>query len=587
MVVWAVLRHIEGSQMILKLMAAALVLAGCASQGTNPRKADLILTNGKVYTVNPAQPWADAVAVRDGKIVFVGPRDGVTAFAGPSTTMVDLDGKMLLPGFQDPHTHLATGGLAYTICPVFNLPDQAAILAKIKACAEEKPDAPIIRGEGWLGSQFDQNLPPRKELLDRIDTTRPIAFFDADGHSLWANSKAFEVYGITKDTPDPPGGTILHDPDTGALWGVLQEEGAINLIRRQWPPYTIEEVTAAIEWAQNMHLSFGITSVQDPSVELTAREYDVLDAYRTLNRQGRLKLRVAAALTWDRSAGVGQLEAMRKARRRSNSKNLHVTGVKFFVDGVVETHTALMLAPYSDRPDMFGLELVPRDTLIESVRLIDAEGFQAHFHAIGDAAVRNALDAVEAARSSNPNGDSRHQITHVQLVHPDDVNRFQSLGVTASFQPYWAFEDDYITDLTRPRVGPERINWTYPIGSLMNSGARVAFSSDWSVSSANPLLGVETAIMRVDPLTGSGTPFLPEQRIGLADAIAAYTRTGAYLNFADDERGSIEVGKLADMVVLDRNLFQIPVQEISDAKVLLTFIEGQVVYGNQADFTLR
>ena len=543
--------------------------------------ADLILTNAKVYTVDSERSWAEAVAIKDGKILFVGTDAETEPFIGPQTRIADLQDKLLLPSFQDAHSHFAKGGASATGCPVYELPDKETVLAEIRKCVEADPDSKIIRGYGWTIDQFDNGMPPSKDLLDAIESSRPLVFGDADGHALWANSKAFEVYGITKDTPSPEGGKVEKDPETGELWGTVHEETGMNLIRNKWPAFTDEEMISGIKYAQEYYHSIGITAVSESIVKLEGRDnYRSLPALSALNESGVLKMRVLAALLWDAQKGMEQLETFKNVRDEYSRNNLQVDAIKFWADGVVETHTAMMLEPYTDMPDSRGLMMVPLEQLMEAVPLVDAAGFQAHIHTIGDATARYALDAVEATWQTNGRRDARHQITHAQFVHPDDLERFTKLDVGVSFQPLWAYEDEYITYYTLPRVGPERIKWSYPIGTLMENGTRVAFSSDWPVSSANPFWGIETAITRLDPFTGEGTPFLPDERIDLADAIEAYTINAAYLNMLDDTTGSIEVGKFADLVVLDQNLFEIPVSAISDTNILMTMFEGDVVYGS-------
>jgi len=568
------------------ILAITLMLTACADQ---PQKlqasdADLVFTNGRIYTVDEERSWAEAVAISAGKIVYVGDAAGARELVTPDTRVVDLQGKMLLPSFQDVHSHLAPGGVAYSDCPVFDLESREAVLNEIKKCADENPKAEIIRGTGWTIDQFDEGRPPRKELLDAIDSTRPLVFGDADGHALWVNTAAFEAYGITRDTEDPAGGKIERDPETGDLWGTLHEETGMNLITSQWPAYSDDDIARGILYAQDHFHSLGITATQDAIVKLEGRaETRSLPAYQALNEQGKLNLRVSLALLWDAEKGMDQIQAFKQARREASKGRLRVDMVKFWADGVVETHTAMMLEPYTDEPETRGFMMVPRDQLMQAVPLADAEGFQIHIHAIGDATVRYALDAIEAAWQANGRRDGRHHINHVQFVHPDDIPRFQQLGVGASFEPFWAYQDEYITRFTLPRVGPERLQWTYPIGSILRTGATVAFSSDWTVSSANPLLGIETAVTRVDPISNAGQPFLPGERIGLDEAIAAYTINAAYLNAIDDRTGSVEVGKYADLIVIDRNLFEIPIQEVSDARVLLTLLEGKVMYGSLGD----
>jgi len=571
------------NQFRIGTICAVLALASCDAQVETSKTdfADTILTNAKVYTVDKNKSWADTVVVKDGKITFVGDQSGADQLTGPNTDVIDLNGQLLLPSFQDAHAHFANGGASYTGCPVYDLPDLETVLSTIEKCVAENPNAQIIRGYGWSIDQFDDGLPPAKELLDAIDSSRPLVFGDADGHALWANSKAFELYGITKDTPNPKGGKIEKDRTTGDVRGTVHEESAMNLIRDKWPAFTDEEIMSGIKIAQDLYHSLGITAASESIVKLEGRDgYRSLPALKAMNDSGDLKTHIVAALLWDAEKGTDQLDAFKSARDAYSDGKLHVKTIKFWADGVVETHTAMMLDFYADLPDSRGFMMVPRTQLMEGIRLVDAEGFQAHIHTIGDATARYALDAIEATWDANGRRDARHQVTHAQFVHPKDLERFAELDVGVSFQPLWSYEDDYITYYTLPRVGPERIKWSYPIGTLMENGTKVAFSSDWPVSSANPFWGIETAITRLDPLTGEGDVFLPAQRINLEQAIEAYTINAAYLNMLDETTGSIEVGKSADLVVLDQNLFEIPVSAISDTKVQMTIFEGEIVYKN-------
>ncbi|MEZ5892250.1 MAG: amidohydrolase [Parvularculaceae bacterium] len=573
---------------LLKTTAAILIgvsAAGCggkqdaATNDAAAQTADVILSNGRVYTVDADRSWASTVAIRDGKILYVG--DDASSFAGDATKVIDLGGKMVLPAFQDSHIHIASAGVAvFTECPLYSLPDKAAVLAAIADCVAKNPDAPLIRGGGWIISQFDEGLPPRKELLDAIDSTRPLIFGDADGHSMWLNSKAFEAFGITKDTPDPDGGKIQHNRETGELWGTLHET-AMSLVVDKWPAYSDDDIAAGILAAQDYLHSFGITSVTEAYIALEGTDTSrSLPAFKKVRDSGALKLRVEGALAWNADRGLEQVADLEAAREAYSGGLFQAKTIKFWADGVVETHTAKMLEPYSDMPETDGLLMIPRDELTAGAIAVDAKGFQIHIHAIGDATVRYALDAIEAAEAANGRRDARHHINHLEFIHPDDIERFAKLDVGASFEPLWAIADSYIIDFTLPQVGPERIKWTYPIGSVLRTGAHVALGSDWSVSSPDPLLGMETAVTRVNPNTNTGDPFLPDERISIEDAIAGYTIEAARYNLLDDTTGSIEVGKFADIVILEKNLLEIPPSEISDAHVLATLFEGEAVYGD-------
>jgi hypothetical protein len=358
--------------------------------------------------------------------------------------------------------------------------------------------------------------------------------------------------------------------------GSLQE-GAISLVRGHAPPVDLETRMSGLQYSIKMLNDYGITSIQDGSVE-----EDDLKAYRALDNRGELSLRVVGSQWWDRERGVEQIEQFKTLREQYTEGRVRATTVKIMQDGVMENYTAAMLEPYVGKGDTRGIPMVEPEALKTAVTALDAEGFQVHFHAIGDGAIRQSLDAVEAALTHNGDLGHRHHISHLQLIDPADVPRFADLGVVANFQPLWAFADSYITDLTVPFIGPERTRSLYPIASVHRNGGMIAFGSDWSVSTANPFHEIETAITRMGSAGETNEPFLPEQRIDLPLALAAFTINGAYVNTSEHETGSIEVGKYADLIVLDRNLFDIPPQEISETNVLMTMIEGQVVHGDLA-----
>lgn len=559
------------------LVAVVATLSACSKSD----EADLVLTNGQIYTMDANRSWADSVAISDGRIVYVGNRDGAEQFVGDSTRKVDLGKKMLLPAFQDVHIHPVYGGVHYLGCPLFDLYSLEEVLAAVSNCAASDADAPVIKGFGWTWGMFVGNDGPNKQMLDEIDDTRPIVIGDADGHTLWLNSKALEFAGINKETSDPPGGEIGRDPRTGELTGTLLEGPAMKLIDAKLPPVTQQDQIEGLRYAQSYLHSLGITTMHDAIVELTGNGvYRSLDAYKAMRDSGELKLRVVAALYWEPGEGLDQIDAMQAAREEYSGGRLQASTVKLWADGILETHTAKLLEPYLDQPDNDGLLMVPLQELMSGVAALDALGFQLHIHAIGDATVRYALDALEAARTVNGVRDGRHLTAHTQLVNDDDIDRFASLDVIAGFSPYWAYYEGYVAEINPAQLGPHRMDQMYPINRIASSGARIAFGSDWSVASADPLLGIETAITRVSPHDNDPTPvFLPDERITLDEAIAGYTIDAAFANFLDNETGSIEVGKFADLVVLEENLFEVEPAAISDSAVVATIMEGEIVYG--------
>jgi predicted amidohydrolase YtcJ len=548
--------------------------------------ADLLLRGGRVYPVDAERSWAQAVAVRDGTIVAIGTDDEVGGLAAAGTRVVDLADRMLLPGFIDAHVHASAAGLERMRCDLSGAHELEQYLDLVGRYVGEHPDAEWITGGGWAMDVFPGGMPSRHEL-DQVVPDRPVFLSNRDHHAAWVNTKALELAGVTATTSDPADGRIEREPD-GVPAGTLQE-GAMGLVERIVPRPSVEEQVAGIVEAQRYLHALGITGWQEAIVGNYAVVPDCFDAYLEADRRGLLTARVVGALWWQRGLGTGQLDGLAERRERAAGAGRFSAGtVKIMQDGVCENFTASMLSPYLDghghETVRSGQSFFDADELRESVTAIDARGFQVHFHAIGDRAVREALDALAAARSANGAGTGRHHISHIQVVHPDDVHRFAKLGVVANCQALWACEEPQMTELTLPFLGPERSTWQYPFGSLLRSGAQLCFGSDWPVSSPNPLWELHTAVNRRVPPgypyagPDAGNVFLPAERIGLHDAIAAATIGSAYVNHADHLSGTIEAGKAADLVVLDRNLFAGPADEIATANVDMTIVSGQVVH---------
>jgi len=543
--------------------------------------AELLMLNGKVYTVNHEQSWAEAIAITDGRIIWVGNSEDANQWQGEGTRTIDLGGKMVLPGFQDIHIHPVHSGVSYQQCALFDAEGVELLQQRIKQCAESEPGE-WIRGGGWLVTNFAPSGLPDKKLLDEIVPDRPVALKSSDGHSMWVNSLALELAGINADTQDPAGGRIDRYPNSTEPSGSLQETSAMNLVHIVEPELTQKELEAGLAYSRDHLHSLGITAVQDAMLKLTPGDaYFGLPAYLALEERGELNLHVINAMYWQNDISLEeQLPAFLKARDES-TPYIHNTAIKIWQDGVIETETAALLEPYLNRGDQFVGELLNEPAVLnEAVTALDAAGFQIHFHAIGDRAIRSAFDSIQAAREANGKHDNRHHISHIQLFSPEDIPRFAELDVVANFQPLWAIEDGYITDLTIPRIGEERGKFLYPIGSVQRTGARVAFGSDWYVTSANPLDGIEAAVTRLDPDGKTDEPLGENEEINLAQAIENYTLNSAYVNFLDVDTGSIEIGKLADIIVLDRNLFDVPASEINQVRVIATLFRGELVFGN-------
>jgi len=555
-------------------------------------QADLIFTGGPVYTVpeegramTRAQSdsgWpATAAAVRDGRIVAVGTAAELGGLAGDRTRVVGLHGRPLLPGFQDAHVHPAFAGMTMLRCDLAEASDADDALHRIRAYVAANPDREWIDGSGWRMDWFAGGTPSRA-LLDGVTGGRPAYLTNRDGHGAWVNSAALERAGVTAATPDPPDGRIEREPG-GEPQGTLHE-GAALLVGRLVPgPTQAEQLHGLLLAQQHLH-ALGITAWQDAIVGDYLGYPDPLPAYLAAARDGTLTARVEGALWWDRGRGGEQLDDLLARRHDGQVGRFRAGTVKIMQDGVAENFTAGMIDPYLDgcgcQTTNSGLSYVDPADLAEQVTRLDAAGFGVHVHAIGDRAVREALDAFEAARASNVVSPGRHHIAHLQVVHGDDILRFAQLSVTANMQALWAAHEPQMDDLTIPFLGSERAARQYPFGALLRAGARLAAGSDWAVSSANPLWGIHVAVNRVlppgegDPAAG---PLLPGQALSLAEAMAAYTAGSAYVNNLD-ETGAIAPGYLADLVVLDRDPFAGPPGEIASATVALTFVEGTEVY---------
>ncbi|HUF48080.1 MAG TPA: amidohydrolase [Vicinamibacterales bacterium] len=555
----------------MRRSALVVVVVAAACGGGSPAPADLVFRGGAIRTMEPARPTAEAVAVRDGRIVHVGTAAEAARLVGPATEVVDLAGRLLLPGFHDTHVHPVSGGIELGECdlnPAGTLADLERIIA---ACVAREPDAAWLRGGGFQLTLFADGAPPR-DLLDRLAPDRPAFLSSADGHTGWANSRALEVAGVTRDTPNPPPDGLIVRRADGEAQGTLRE-AAMGLVTRQMPEHADAQMRAGLERALAMAASFGITTLH----EANAGERS-LRAYRAVEDAGGLTARVIVALSTDAARGADQVADLVALRERHRGRLVQPVAAKLFVDGVIEGGTAALLEPYVDRPTFQGELRWPPEVLTATVRALDAAGFKVHLHAIGDRAIQVSLDALEAARAQDGGAGPRHVLAHIQLFDPADIPRFASLGAVASFQPLWAYADTYITQLTEPRLGPARSRWLYPIRSVVATGAIVSAGSDWSVTTMDPLPAIEVGVTRRDPDAAAGDAWLPDERVDLETMIRLYTTGGAMAGDLEEVTGSITPGKSADLIVLDRNLFEIPPTAISDARVLMTVFEGRVVY---------
>ena len=555
------------------VLCATVFIVACSNDREPKTGADTVLTNGHIYTVDSDRSIAKAVAISNGRIVYVGSDEGTADYIGDNTQVVDLGGRMLMPGFQDSHIHPIMAGIEAAACDLNELPGLPAYRSKILEYATNNPDVPWILGGGWAMSVFGPGGAPSKSILDELVPDRPVYLSSQDGHTGWANSAALAIAGIDKNTPDPADGRIDRDPVTGEAIGSLQE-GAMSLVTDHIPPASMETRLAGLRYSVELLNSYGITGIQDAIVY-----EDDLKTYAALAERGELSLHVVTSLWWENLEDLSQIEKLIALRDKYTNDAVDARTIKVMQDGVMENYTAAMLEPYLVPSGTRGIPMIEPEMLKTVVSQLDAAGFQVHFHAIGDAAVRQSLDAVEEALIDNGALGHRHHISHLQMVDPADIPRFKELDVVANFQPLWAYADEYVTELTIPFIGEARARWMYPIASVLKSGAMVAFGSDWSVSSANPFPQIETAITRKSAITDEMDAFIPEERIDLASAIAAFTINSAFVSRREQDTGSIEVGKLADLVLLDQNLFEIDAKDISETKALVTMYEGRIVHG--------
>lgn len=562
---------------VYRSMCGCLVLilaAGCHVERRQPAVgADRVLRGALVWTADEERPFAEAVAIHDGVLTYVGDASGVERFIGSGTEVLDLPGHMVLPGFQDSHAHPVSAGLELGECNLYEAQTVGDIERIVRGYVAANPDLPWIRGNGWALPVFPQASPSR-ELLDRLVPDRPAFFYAADGHSAWVNTHALRLAGVTRATPDPEGGRIERDLQTGEPSGTLRED-AMALVASRLPPYSAEERLDAARRALREANRLGITAITDADVG-----DETLEAYAELSRRGELSARVTVALASEVDAPVAkEVERLKAIRdRHLGLPRLTVNTVKLYTDGVIEARTAALLAPYLGGSGDTGPLVYQPDDLTARVVALDREGFQVHFHTIGDRAIRVAFDAIAEARRANGGRDRRPVLAHIELFDPSDIPRFRELGAIASFQPYWAQADGYIRDLTIPVLGPARSRWLYPIQSVLTSGAVVAGGSDWSVSSLNPLDAIEVALTRRSARAPAGPAWVPEERANLPMMLAAYTINAAYATYHERESGSVKVGKQADLIVVDRDLFSVPAQQLSESRVLLTLLDGREVW---------
>ena len=558
------------------VLLALIPMAGCGG-GQSPAEsdpgADVIYANARVYTVDEHDSWAEAIAIEDGRVVAVGSADDVMAHAGSDTTTIDLGGRMLMPGIHDTHIHPTDAGTQQTLECSFRSLELDEVLEILRECIAATPDGEWVRGGQWNEALFASGRMP-KEILDDIAPNHPVFLMDWSVHNAWVNSLALEKFGIDADTPDPDGGVIVRDVETGEATGILLDNAAYDK-RRELPRYDDEQVTAALAWGLEQTAQYGITTIKEAIVTTSNAR-----AYRILAGRGELPLRVKTSLSWKSAWAYSHDDETALIDERADYASEFVdTGfAKIMLDGIPPTYTAAMLDPYEPSEafgdDWRGKLMFAPDELADDVVELDARGISVKIHATGDRSARVALDAFEAARAANDDDSVVHEVSHAELIHPDDVPRFAALNVAAEMCPILWYP---IPGLDwESWIGPDRKVW--PVRTLVEAGALVTYGSDWPVvPTPNPWPGIEAMVTRADPAGGSDASLWAEQAVDLATAIRIFTINSAVANGVGERSGSLEAGKDADFIVLDRNIFDVPIGDVGDTRVVHSVVGGRVV----------
>ena len=539
--------------------------------------ADAVYLNGRVYTVDSENSWAQAMAVKDGQLMAVGSDDEIKELQGDTTKIHDLNGRMVMPGIHDTHAHPTVAGIWSSYDCMFSSNDVEEVLNILKACADNVPEGEWIRGGQWNDGHFASGKMPKK-ILDEALPNHPVFLMDWSVHNAWVNSLALERLNITDDTPDPNGGVIMRDLESGEATGLLYDNAAYNM-QHQLPPYTREQYAQALAWSIDKMAAYGITSFKEALVTEASSI-----AYKDLASKDKLPLRVNTNLTW-KSAWATSHEAeiaLIEKRAEYAHEKIDVDYAKIMLDGIPPTFTAALLEPYLPSPafgsNHRGKLMIDPEQLKKDVTELDAKGLTVKIHATGDRSLRVALDAIEAARKANGDSGLIHEVSHAEMIHPDDLHRFAELNVAAEMCPIIWYPSPLLPWETW--LGPERAK-VWPVKSLVESGALVIYGSDWPVvPSANPWPGIESMVTRQDPYDQTPGVDWPEQRIDLAAVIRIFTINGAKAHKSSEVNGSLEVGKQADFLVLDRNIFEVPIDTVGDTQVLLSVVGGDWVHGN-------
>ncbi len=559
------------AQLFLWLLLSAI--AAHAQQSARFAPADILIVHAKIYTVDAKNPWAQSLAIRKGKIVAVGSDEQVARFRGMGTKMIDAGGKLVLPSFTDSHIHMLDGGLSLAQVNLEGAKDVAEIQSRLRAYADQHPDNKWILGGGWNYAMFGKETLPNKKYLDQLFPAIAVFLTCYDFHTFWANSQALALAGINKATPDPVNGEIVRDPVTGEPTGALKESAG-DLVGKVVPKpsevETLQAYRAAIKWANQNGLG---------RVHSAGGDFEHLDVLQELRDENQLSLRLHVAYVLEPAELRPQdLDALESTRKKFHDEWIDANSVKFYLDGVIESHTAALFEPYTDDPSTKGALFWDPEKYKAAVAALDKKGFQLYTHAVGDYAVHTALDAYQFAEHTNHTRDHRNRIEHIETITAADIPRFRKLGVIASMQPLHAYPDEDTLDVWARNIGADRASRAWLWKSIAQKGGRYTFGSDWPVVTLNFWEGIQTAVTRQ---TSDGKPaggFVPSEKLSVAEAVKGYTIDAAYAGHLEQSEGSLEIGKVADVIVVDKNIFEIDPHTIGETKVLLTIVGGKIVY---------
>ena len=571
------LRRRFSARHLALLLVCILTFNGCQRKRSSSEKADLVIRNARVYTVDPQRPWAQAVAVKGDRILWVGDEAGVAEHVGNATRVMDAGGKMVLPGFIDSHFHVLLGGNP-DVLRIEHGNSLREIQEQVRNFAQQRPQLRWIEVEGWNYSAFPHGTLPTAKDLEGLTGGRPAFLVAYDYHTIWMNREAMREFGITRKTDKVIFAEKVEKDARGEPTGILTGFGSTGLseeaeaeLRKHLPSHAAGQVERGVQWNMSQAVKAGITTIVDP------QSYpEDLKIFEKLRDEGKLPARLQVALFHRRGTPEAMLQIFDEARRKYNDDRLRVAAVKLYIDDVIEPHTAALLEPYADRPDTRGELDYPPEEFKQVVARLDRMKFQVFIHSIGDRGIRTALDAIEYAEKQNGPRDRRDELVHIECLNEKDISRFKQLGVIACMQPRHCAPD--ITGQWAKAVGPRRWKYAWAFRSLRDSGATLAFGSDWNVAEMEPLIGIYTALTRkgLDGKPQGG--WVPEQTIDLETAIRGYTINGAYANFVEQNRGSITPGKYADLVMLSDDLFKIPADKIKDVRVEWTMAGGKEVW---------